>query len=70
MQLHICGSRLRAPWSDGGGYTPTLASRIACQTFIGVSGVARFVMPSSLSASITPLTRQGVPPMVPDSPQP
>src|SRR5947209_1544361 len=47
-----------------------LASRIACHTFIGVSGVVSAVMPRSPSASITPLTTQGGPPMAPDSPQP
>src|SRR5947209_8688627 len=45
-------------------YTPAaLASRIACQTFIGVSGVWSVLMPSSLSASITPLATQGGPPI-------
>ena len=52
-------------------YTPAaFASRIACQTFIGVSGVLSVLMPSSLSASITPLATQGGPPIAPDSPQP
>src|SRR4051795_2161813 len=42
-----------------------LASLIACQTFIGVSGVCSVLMPNSLSASITPLTMQGGPPIAP-----
>ena len=49
---------------------PALASRIACHTFAGVSGVLSCLMPSSLNASITPLVTQGGPPMAPDSPQP
>src|ERR1700735_4864035 len=47
-----------------------LASRIACQILTGVSGVLSPLMPSSLSASITPLAMQGGPPLAPDSPQP
>ena len=46
------------------------ASLIACQIFAGVSGVLSCLMPSSLSASITPLVMQGGPPMAPDLPQP
>ena len=46
------------------------ASRIACHTLAGVSGVLSCLMPSSDSASITPLVMQGGPPMAPDSPQP
>src|SRR3974390_3155702 len=47
-----------------------LASRIACQTFMGDNGVVSEVMPRSLSASITPLVMQGGPPIAPDSPHP
>src|SRR5262249_13509469 len=46
------------------------ASRIACQILAGVSGVLSCLIPSSDSASITPLVMQGGPPMAPDSPQP
>src|SRR6202790_5538850 len=46
------------------------AASIACQTFSGDSGVLIDLMPSSLSASITPLVMQGGPPIAPDSPQP
>src|SRR5205814_7415024 len=46
------------------------ASLIACHTFIGVSGECSVLISRSLSASITPLTMQGGPPIAPDSPQP
>src|SRR3984957_4618964 len=55
---------------EGYGFPFALASRIAFQTFCGVSGVLSCVMPSSASASITPLATQGGPPIAPDSPQP
>src|SRR5262245_43016246 len=51
-------------------YRAALAALIACQILTGVSGVLSAVMPSSLSASITPLAMQGGPPIAPDSPQP
>src|ERR1700675_3405187 len=77
LEIPRCAiAHLRSGPSDHPGMTGsiyaalTLASRIACQTFIGVSGVGMLVMPSSLSASITSLAMQGVPPIVPDSPQP
>src|SRR3982074_3514854 len=58
-------------WFEPRRHTPAaFASLIACQTFSGDSGVLSVVMPSSLSASITPLVMQGGPPIAPDSPQP
>src|SRR5256885_7175495 len=48
----------------------TCALPISCHTLAGVSGVLSCLMPSSLSASITPFVMQGGPPIAPDSPQP
>src|SRR5580704_18294376 len=65
------GLALRSPLDDIEYQAASfLASRIACHTFCGVSGVGNWVMPNSASASITPLVMQGGPPIAPDSPQP
>src|SRR5512138_2391920 len=60
----------RPPPGEGEDHPAALASLIACHTLAGVSGVLSCLMPSSLSASITPLVTQGGPPIAPDSPQP
>src|SRR5215203_1044162 len=68
-----CTSKLiasRCPGMTAVDYTPTFASLIACHTLAGGNGVLSCLMPSSLSASITPLVTQGGPPIAPDSPQP
>src|SRR5258708_32232177 len=64
------GSTLPLPGGRGQSHRPAFASLIACQTFIGVSGVCSVLMPRSPSASLTPLAIQGGPPIAPDSPQP
>ena len=52
------------------GRRPRLQRVVSIGVLAGVSGVLSCLMPSSESASITPLVMHGGPPIAPDSPQP
>src|SRR6478609_12072443 len=70
-QMNIRDGAFRTPELPEVFHAPAaFAFLIACHTLIGVSGVCKFLIPRSPSASITPLTMQGGPPIAPDSPQP